>query len=430
MANFLNKIFSKSIEKGNIQNPLPFFLSLKNRADYIYEIETDSDIYNAIFACPVVSSIVNSQVNYITNGKLEVLTVNDTNYVKGTNTEYYRLLESPNPIQSFEQLLGQISFYVRTFGYCVVYTPKRVGYVARSIWVLPPHKTNIRFKLDNDMFKMKVLSNYIESIELNESGKSLPIDKDSVFIITDNTIPIKNIMLPESRIKLLANPIKNIIANYGASYELMVNRGSRGILSNTNGGDTKLRPMTKQQKEELQREYREKYGIMPEQAQIMITDASLNYLNMGYNVSELGLNESHQRDIEDIAFGFNHPLPLIKASGTTYSNVESSERRLYQSVIIPLANSIAAQLEIGLGYRAKGIKIQIDYSHVGALQESELMKGRALGAMATAVNALFDANAITYNRRLELLGEDTVDGMDRYKYELNFYDNGNKEQTN
>ena len=62
--------------------------------------------------------------------------------------------------------------------------------------------------------------------------------------------------------------------------------------------------------------------------------------------------------------------------------------------------------------------IYCDFSKVAALQQSEKERGEGKQAVAQAAETMWNNNIITLNRMREMLGEETVNGDDIYKYEF------------
>lgn len=112
----------------------------------------------------------------------------------------------------------------------------------------------------------------------------------------------------------------------------------------------------------------------------------------------------------------------------TFSNQYAAETALYQNAVMPIAKSLARQLSDMLLPNAP-CELVLDYSHISALQENILQASRAKQINIGNATTLFNANAITYNRMLLLCGEDKVDGMDLYKYQIQFF-NEQKNQEN
>jgi hypothetical protein len=140
---------------------------------------------------------------------------------------------------------------------------------------------------------------------------------------------------------------------------------------------------------------------------------------MSYNVTELGLNDGYKRDTFDICTGLAYPKDLLQLEGSTFNNVESAEKRLYQDVIIPDSRNYCEQLGAAIGL--DGISITMNFDHVEVLQQSAKEKGDGMKAMTDAAKLQFDSYLITYNQFREMVGQEPIAGMDKFKYELPEY---------
>lgn len=65
-----------------------------------------------------------------------------------------------------------------------------------------------------------------------------------------------------------------------------------------------------------------------------------------------------------------------------------------------------------------GIKIELDYTHLPSMQEDEKLKAQVRVELGRAVSQEFMMGIITWNEVKKALGQDIVQGMDLYVYQL------------
>lgn len=416
--------FGKDVKKSqrsvthDLNTPFTPQFIMNNQQIIWKQTGSQSGIHEALQDCPIVSTIINKEVEAFNNGKSEIINVRSGKPAQGENKQYLDLLSKPNAIQNQIQFESQIMGYTLAYGYCIVIYSQAIGFGINKMWVLPPKYTTLNLKRNYDITKVQSLSDWIDSIEFKVNDKSIKIDLNRAFIFKDSTIPVSNAFLPQSRLAPLSKPITSLLAVYKSENEMLLHRGPRGILSNTTAGDLNREPMGKDTRDELHVDFRNAYGMMPDQSQVIITDASLQWQSMSFNAEELGLTNSYNRAVFDIATGLSYPKDLLQIEGTTFNNQSAALKSLYQDMVIPFANNYCEQMGLLLGLNDKNLKYIKDYSHIAVFQESQKEKGDGLKSITEAAQVQFNLNAITYNQMLEMIGQSPITGMDKYKYQL------------
>jgi hypothetical protein len=104
--------------------------------------------------------------------------------------------------------------------------------------------------------------------------------------------------------------------------------------------------------------------------------------------------------------------------GTTYSNQEGAERKLYQDTIVPEAENYEEQLNDFLGTAAFGVRVCYDYEYLPILQMDAKLRSQVRRELGLAVIYEFMNGLITWNEMKKAMDQDIVDGMDLYVYQL------------
>lgn len=389
------------------------------------DLTTTRTIYEAINKCAPLASILNRMADAFVAGKFEVLNRSTDNYVRGKYKDWERLLEKPNKIQSRKNFFKQLYFEVKAVGRCFIMPTYAAGFNDRpsELWVIP----NQCIQLEQIRFDV-LPSEYMKLSDIYRAwfvwgAERRPLDLDAMIKIYDST-PINPItFLPDSRLIPLRYPISNLIASYEARCTLIQKRGALGILTNNGKSDGfGTMPIPQEEKDDVQRQFMQGYGLTRGQAQVIVTTAALSWQQMAMNTKDLQLHEEHLADVKDICDAFGFPMPLIAHSDqSTYSNMDAADGILYQNTIIPQAEDIIGeQLDEGLKCPENNIRIRMDYSDIPALQQSEKDKGLGLKSMNDALKIEWDNGLITRNQWLEAIGKDTVQKpeFNMYKFEL------------
>lgn len=452
MANF--KAFGKELLKGNFGNAFKslsvsdtiqpyayrngmFFFGAGGSESFFSYTGVESSL-KAYTQCPELQSIINRRATAHTNGKRWIMRQAGKGKGKEDNSEYAnkcrKLLAKPNPFQSGQQFETQLKIYVDVFGWCVIlpiYSSPIVSKhglsEASALFLIPPYMLSYR----ETMYwkNQKTLKDLLSELVLTVGGSQSPLDLDQIVIIKDvvprmysGTIDgtggmAELLLFPESKVRAQEKPINNIIAAYGSRGELINYAGSQGIVSpNPGTGQYIPMSMTPQEENDLQYKFRMQYGITAKQYRYIISPQPLSYTPMGRPTKELMLFEEIEADIRALCNAWYYPWKLLGDSGSSLNGTEVNAltRNLYQDAIIPEGLAIEQQISESFKSVENGTIWDRDYSHVPAMQEDEQLKASTRKVMGEAVIFEFEKGLITYNRALELMGEDTILGGDYY----------------
>jgi hypothetical protein len=216
-------------------------------------------------------------------------------------------------------------------------------------------------------------------------------------------------------------PINNIIGALESRYSLIHARGALGIFSNDPGsGQFGGMPLEPGEKENIQKDFL-RSGIKNKQWKFIITQASLRWQQVGIPTKDLMLFEEIEDDYKMICEQYGYPFRLTSYGGSTSlggTDAKIFEVGFYQNSIMPDAESVYDQWNDFFRTSENNIRMEKDYTHLPVLQKDQKAEAEKRKVLGEALLKEFFANLIKYNRVLELLGEDTVTGMDKYYYEL------------
>jgi hypothetical protein len=399
----------------NTINSNAFFWDIKDGVSFneVDGINTITSYNN----CPPLNSIINDLALAFSNGKLDIVNPKTLKPIRGEAKQFFNLLNNPNPLQSWKQFSTQIDAIVTLYGYCPVLKVKPDGVqgiegydVISQLWILPPTFTTIKRK-DNYLFETSV-SDMVESITFKVGNQTTTLNKEDVYFFTDVTTSIDDLLFPTSRLTTLKYPINNIIKNFEARGVIVENRGALGIISSDNNNTNSL-PMTPQQSEELQKNYRTSYGLSKRQWQIIFTNSAIKFTPMSLPIKDLMLLEMLKNDVEVICHALGMPFNLTPyGSETSFDNQDKAEKRLYQNTVIPKANNFITQLNECIDAPANNILVTIDYSHLPCLQTNKKEAAEVHKINVATIQMQFVNNLITYKNAMLMLGqEDNVENL-------------------
>lgn len=347
------------------------------------ELDGFTTAYNR---CSSLRAIINKNSSALVNGEWHIYNRKD----KEVDDKYpgiKSLLTKPNPLQSWSEFLTLSDVYRQVYGEVFIYAVVPVGYNisdASALWAINPALIDVR--ITGKMYEQSDANDIIEGYYLNQGGESKKLDKDCILHIRDVSPNINFSSLEvrgESRLVGLKNVIKNIIQAEEAIYALNKDRGAQGMLINKSSDKAGHIPLTPSEKNEIQREYKLRYGVGVGQDKVLITNADLQWQQMSFNVKDLMLFEGIESNIQRLADALDYPYELISSGkGVTYANKLEAKRDYYQNNIIPLAKYYAEAFSNFFGLTKDSI--YIDFSSVECLRKSEQERADELNRLNQA----------------------------------------------
>jgi hypothetical protein len=201
--------------------------------------------------------------------------------------------------------------------------------------------------------------------------------------------------------------MSNIIAVYQARNIIQVKQGALGMLVSKKSDASGLIPLTKKEKEELINDYQSSYGITGDKSPVGVTSMPMDFIRMGMSIKDLEPFTETEQSTAAIykALGIDTDL-MPRVENSTFENMKSAERNLYQNVCIGIGQNIARILTNLLGYNKEGKSIKVSYDHIEVLQENKLERSRVDGFNNTTYLSQFTNGIITLNQWRNKIGEE------------------------
>ncbi len=402
-----------------------------------FEYDDIESALNAFVKCPPLQSVLLRKADAAITGKLWVMTESGKGRNRESKTEWANKtrakLNRPNPFESGREWLAKIQIYTDLFGWCIIYptysstTYARKGFAeADSIWVLPPYMLD--WQETGNVFNQTDLKGVFRHIKMQVHGYMLDLPLDQILLVRGklprmlsgsmSSTMCEAMILPDTKVRSLQQPINNIIGAYASRGELISYAGAQNIISPQPGsGGMVAMPLTPQEEKELQDKFKLQYGVMQKQYRNIISSQPLNVQKMGTPTKDLMLFEEVVEDVKAICDQYGYQYRLLSngsASSLNGTEVNALQRDLYQNTIIPESQSLWEQLAIGFKAEENKCRFEADFSHLPVLQADGLQSAQTRQTMGAACFQDFKNGFITYNRALELMGEDTVTGGDIY----------------
>lgn len=432
----ISKISKSPVEKKgdsievNTTQPLsltPSFVTTanpvwRNLSELIY-------LLNCYHENPVVNAIINIKAEAFANMRFkvkvlktgEIFPLNEFDMDGG---KLKNLMKKPNPLQSTYEWLRQSKVNYEVFGNAYVYGSVPVGWEKKFSYKdiqvinnLPSYCVSkvLTGKWLDATTKEEIISKYIFS---GFNNKKKEIHPNTLLHLNNVNITFdQNFTDGTSDLIALQKPISNIDGAYESRNVLIKKRGALGILTSEKRDEAMGNlPLKEDEIKEVQDAF-QKYGLMDDQYSQIISPHPLKYTRMALSVKELMLFEEVEADAIAVAVAKGVPELLVKyyIKSGTYENQDASEKRLYDSTIIPESIDFMVGLNSFLNTEEQGYELIGSYDHLNILQANQKEQSETKGKnVETAIKA-FMIGAVVYNEVLKAmeLPQDTTIGEKR-----------------
>jgi phage portal protein BeeE len=274
------------------------------------------------------------------------------------------LIDKPNAVQSWQDIVYSLSVQDGLYSNAFAYTPARIGGIRNLMVPLPANK--VRIHTSGKKLKQMDANDLVQKFEFeydNNDRESIEW-KDMVYLMTDDGM---NIIKPISRIETLKYPLSNIRAQYKKRNVLLENIGAIGILSAQQSDMGGAIPMTPEEKRAIQQDWYRR-----SKDELIITEAKVDWKPMSYPTKDLMLFEELSADKLALfdAYGLNANI-FSSIDGSTFSNVRDSIRMVYQDTIIPETQAMYNSIMRQFGLHEQGYTLKADFSHLQVMQDDE-----------------------------------------------------------
>ena len=276
--------------------------------------------------------------------------------------ELQKLLERPNPSQSYASWITELIAFGKLTGNRYVYgigpdTGSNQGKYT-EMYVRPSHIVEIY----TGGF-MKPVDYY--AIEYNGTYR---IDPECMLHIADFNPEYDGTgshMYGQSPLKagFRSMTTNNEAIETGVKY--LQNQTSRGVLMSEEGD------LNEVQAQQLKDKFRKQHQGSNNAGDIIITPKKLSWVNFGLSTSDLSLIEQYNASIKDLCNIYNVPVQLLNnTESSTYNNMKEAKKALYQNCVIPELQKIQDELNRWLAPKyGENICIEYDFSVIPELQE-------------------------------------------------------------
>jgi len=413
--------FIPANNKGDViklQSQSASWLGMKNPLMQLYAYEF----------CFPVSTVVDRLAEYDLSGEMKIIRAGGKGAQQLATSMYAnslrKLLDQPNPFQSWEQFRGQQLVYKKTFGYCPAFAMRRAGFgleEAIQIINLPPWLFKVYVK--KNIFRVyEKIEEVVEKYTLSVMGETITLPIEDVMILEDGFMQNEkeNFVLPQSRLVGLDFAISNICAAMEADNVLLKKKGPLGFISHdaaaTKDSMSGYIPMSKPAKKELQRVL-DNYGMSWNQYQYVISRQAVKWNPISFDVKQLDTKATIIANEKAVCHRFAFPYVLYEETEATYANGENAATAVYQTNVIPNAKRDMRKYEKFFKAAENNVNIVNDFSQIDFLQEDDSLRAATSVSETTYLEKEWLNNLITWNEWRVARNYEAVPGMDIYYYQ-------------
>jgi len=278
------------------------------------------------------------------------------------DTELHKILERPNPAQSYNAWLTELIAFGKLTGNRYIYgigpdTGANVGKFT-ELYVMPSQVMEI---ISNGI--MEPVSKY----KLEYNGTKF-IDASEICHIKDFNPYYDGTgshLYGQSPLKagLRSLTTNNEAVQTGVKY--LQNQTARGLLMSEEGNINEV------QAQQLKDKFRREHQGSDNAGDIIITPNKMSWINFGLNASDISLIAQYNASIKDLCNIYNVPVQLLNnTDSSSYNNMKEAKKALYQNAVIPELIKIKDELNRWLAPKyGDKLCIEFDFSVIPEMQE-------------------------------------------------------------
>lgn len=417
----------KPVQRVRVLTPVDeTYSSLNFGGDYMWMFGNIPEVYWAI----------DFIAKRISESHFDVKRVKDDSLVLCDRTGVSRLINKPNPITSWRELVYQHFVYKLATGNAYQRAAMSDGMSTdvslyrwcSCLWELPANYVDI-VPANNfgrvPLFGVAELEDIIKGYRLNIGDYQNYIIPPGQIWHDKDGIPTQSGMRPflksASRLKAVKSNIANLTATYEARYAIFRKRGALGFLVSEKTDETGSVALQPDEKKEIREELNKEYGFGDQQSLYGVLDYPMRFIRTNMSIDELKPFDETLEDAVKIAALYGIPSVLVpRKDQATFSNQDAAEKSVYTSVIIPMAKRFCDDISRFLGLTRDGCYIDCDFSDVACLQTGlkEAVEVRKLTNEVCL--AQFNCGLITINDWRAQIHEEALEGeiYDKVKFEM------------
>ena len=290
------------------------------------------------------------------------------------------ILQRPNPLQNFAQLMYQATAYELVTGKNFMYAnvPDTLNLNYRNVSTLlnlSADQVQINLKQPLKLLSATEITDLIHDYTYSDNGLTAIIPQKVLYTKMESLYAADYGIIGRSPLISAGIAVDNLKAVYEARNVVYTRRGPLGLLVSKVSDSTGGVVLTQKEKDDALKDIYSRYGLGKQKYPIGLTSIPLDYVQVGSTIKDLEPFTETEYDAAAIYAALNVPRELMpRRDGATYENQKSAEKALYQNVVIPRTKSMCQSITSFLKLDEVGLYLDCDFSHVEILQADKKEK--------------------------------------------------------
>lgn len=368
----------------------PPYISYTHGTDLEHAIQSllhgyysDCNFIELFYCLPEIFAPVNEIASRVADATWQLRKIRKTGALHDDEVIYNdpnfnRLFSRPNPFVTFKEFVYQAVCYELLTGKSFQFfnRPDSLPDEYQSIltWInLPAHKVVVETKSNVDAYTATEIRDVVDRYRVPQNGINRFFPPEKVLQLAHLDLEYGN-DLRKSRSPLAGaeKAIKNLIPVYEARGMIYIKRGALGFVVSRKSDDAGLVSLNKKEKDELNRDFTDTYGVTNGKTPVTITSVPVEFIRTAMSIEELMPFDETLADAAAIYATLKVPPHLIPSKDkSTYANANSDLKAFYENVIIPTANRYAEAWTGFMKLEESRRYIYPDFSHIEVLQEDK-----------------------------------------------------------
>lgn len=377
---------------------------------------TEKELMKLFLNVPEIFAPIHEIASRVMIGKYTL--VNDKGEAVENNKLWNKLGKNPNWQETFNEMLYMAIVYKYVTGNRYFYRniPATLSIKSQNIsaaWVLPSQYIEIKEKQSKPkLFTTTSAADLIEKYIYDDEADKQEFSNDVVY--HDKYLSLDDERFDECRkgvspLAACEYNITNLVATYAARGIIFIKHGALGFFVSKAGDASGMVALTPGEKEEVNQDFSNTYGITGGKSPIGITRQPLEFIRTGLSIKDLEPFKETAADASTIYTVLGVPTELMPAmERNNLDSLKNAERSLYQNKVINEAEELANILTQWWGFADLGLKIKSSFDHISVLQENKKEMAEVDAKNQDTYLGRFTCGQMTLNDWRAIIGKEPV----------------------
>lgn len=330
------------------------------------------------------------------------------------NSDILKLLDKPNPLQTWQEFIYEFSVLDSIYSNNFIYKNKSaIDALPRVLFCLP--SSAMKINLTGKIYRQNSLEGIIESYKL--MFDDVPFLPNEIIQISQGIKP--NMISANSRIESHQMPLSNIVACLKAFNQITTEKGANGlIVSDLKGSTNNSLPFDEKEQSRVNKHYKDTHSLDSEGGSIIVSTNQLKFIPITIPVKDLMTFEGMEDAFGNLCDGWGMHRQIFSDSFVHTKTLggkmelDGGLKFTYQNTLMPQATVLLNNFASDFGLAERGEKLipVFDLPCMGAdnLNEAQADQAENTGmqiAVQTIVtlNTAIKSGNITTDAAIKLL---------------------------